>query len=37
MSLGNLIKDNKEDKEMNKDFIGEMEAAQAKTRAWITF
>ena len=35
--LGSLIRENKENKEMRKDFTGEMEADQAETRAWITF
>lgn len=36
MKLDSLIRKNK-DKEMSKDFTGEMEAGQAEARAWITF
>lgn len=37
MKLSSLIRENKENKEMRKDFTGEMEADQAERRAWITF
>ena len=33
MKQGSLSRENKEDKEMSKDFTGEMETGQAETRA----